>query len=152
MVCTPSRFKGARLLILFVVPLWFVASALVGGRSSNGDSSAGPIPSSQFEVKTGAKPTVVPAANTFQFSSAGYSANEGDGIATITVTRSGDTSTAATVDYASSDGTASERSDYTTALGTLRFAAGEASKTFIVLIIDDASVENNESINLTLSN
>ena len=61
-------------------------------------------------------------------------------------------SSAVTLDYATSDGTASERSDYTAALGTLRFAAGETSKSFLVLITDDQSVEGNETVNLTLSN
>src|SRR5215831_19916312 len=92
------------------------------------------------------------SVSTFQFSSSNYSVGEGGGSAVITVTRSGDTSSPATVDYATSDGTASERSDYTIALGTLRFGAGDTSKSFLVLIIDDLSVENSETVNLTLSN
>jgi aldose sugar dehydrogenase len=71
---------------------------------------------------------------------------------TIRVVRLGDTSEAATVDYATSDGTATERSDYTTARGTLRFAAGETEKTFDVSVNDDAFQEPDETFNLTLSN
>jgi len=93
-----------------------------------------------------------PAGAVLQFSSPSYLAGEAGGSAIITVTRSADTTGAVTVDYATSDGTASERSDYTTALGRLRFAAGETSKSFPVLITDDLSVEGNETVNLTLSN
>ena len=71
---------------------------------------------------------------------------------TITVNRIGDTSGAATVDYITSDITATERKDYIKALGTLRFAAGETSKSFALLINEDSFVEGNETFNLTLSN
>lgn len=89
---------------------------------------------------------------TVQFSSATYNAGEGSGSATITVTRAGDTSSTSTVDFASSDGTALQSQDYTVASGTLNFAAGDVSKTFTVLLVDDVFVESDEIVNLTLSN
>ena len=66
--------------------------------------------------------------------------------------RIGDASNPASVDYSTSDGTASERRDYITALGTLNFGAGETTKSFIVLINSDAYVEGTETFNVTLSN
>jgi hypothetical protein len=111
--------------------------------------------------------TVIPLDAVIRFSEADYSVAEGAGFKTITVERTGDTSQAVTVDYASSDhslvadfvpctaagaGLASSRCDFTTALGTLRFAAGESSKTFDVLISEDNYPEGTETLELTLSN
>ncbi len=89
---------------------------------------------------------------TLQFAAPQFDVAESDGLATITVTRIGDTLGALSVDYATSDGTAEQRSDYTTATGTLLFAPNESSKTFTVLITDDAYQEANETVLLTLSN
>ena len=93
-----------------------------------------------------------PATNTVQFSAANYTVNENGIVATITVTRTGSTSGAATVEYATRNGTATDKGDYTPALGTLRFNPGDASKTFTVSIIDDAFIEPDEIVNLTLRN
>jgi Calx-beta domain/Domain of unknown function (DUF4214) len=72
--------------------------------------------------------------------------------AQITITRIGDASGTGTVDFATSDSTALQKSDYTKVSGTLSFGNGETSKTFRVLISEDAFVEGNESLTLTLSN
>ena len=91
-------------------------------------------------------------ASRLQFSAPAYNVNESDGSATITVTRSGTTVNAAAVDYVTSDGTARQRTDYTTSSGTLNFAAGEMSKSFTILITDNAFVDGSRTINLTLNN
>ncbi|HXM33897.1 MAG TPA: Calx-beta domain-containing protein, partial [Pyrinomonadaceae bacterium] len=89
---------------------------------------------------------------TAHFSASSYSVNEGDRSAIITVTRSGDTSVASTVDYATSDGTAQQRTRYTTTSGSLSFAPGELSKSFNVLVTDNAYVDGAQTVTLTLSN
>ena len=94
---------------------------------------------------------VAQAASTVQFGAPGFAAGEGEGAATVTVTRTGDTSGAASVRYTTLDGTASARSDYTTAIGVLRFAPGETSKSLQVLLTDDVLVEGAESLTLFLS-
>lgn len=93
-----------------------------------------------------------PVSGTLAFSNATYSVAENGGSALITVNRSGGSSGSVTVNYASSNGTASAGSDYTAVSGTLTFASGVASQTFSVPIIDDAVAESNETVNLTLSN
>ena len=97
-----------------------------------------------------------PAAALVGLSSATYSVGEGDGALDVTVTRTGDTSQAATVNFAtyatSETGAASPLNDFVPALGTLKFAVGEASKTFSVLIVDDVYVEGDETFNILLSN
>ena len=57
-----------------------------------------------------------------------------------------------TVDYATSDGTATAEDDYTSTSGTLTFDAGETSKTVSVTVIDDTVEDNGETFTLTLSN
>ncbi|HEV2861316.1 MAG TPA: Calx-beta domain-containing protein [Pyrinomonadaceae bacterium] len=101
------------------------------------------------------------APPSFQFSASQYSVQESGGAATVTVTRAGDLSAPASVDYkthrSNNTRSASDRSDYTTAAGTLRFAAGEGFKTFKVLVTDDAYAERDpkfgdEFIDLALLN
>lgn len=94
----------------------------------------------------------LPATSAFDFSSSTYSVNEGDGSIAITVSRNGDASAPATVDYATSDGTAVQKRKYTIAEGTLAFGAGETSKTFTVLITDGLYVEGDQTVNLSLRN
>ncbi|HEY0385353.1 MAG TPA: Calx-beta domain-containing protein [Pyrinomonadaceae bacterium] len=88
-----------------------------------------------------------------QFSSSSYFVGEGDGSALINVTRTGDTTSAVSVSYFTSDaGVATQKSDYTLAAGTLQFAPGETSKTFRVLITDNAYVQGTHTLFLQLSN
>lgn len=101
-----------------------------------------------------------------KLSTANYSVKEGDasGVAEITVTRIGDETAAFTVDYTTGDQSgitpcqnnngdiASERCDYVTAVGTLRFAAGETTKTIKIPITDDAYTEAGEKFTITLRN
>src|SRR5207244_13035205 len=89
-----------------------------------------------------------------QFSSATYTVNEGvlSGKAAIKVTRSGGSASGVTVNYSTSDGTATAGSDYTATSGTLTFGAGVTSKTFAIPIVKDTLNESDETVNLTLSN
>ncbi|MDQ6653184.1 MAG: DUF4214 domain-containing protein, partial [Acidobacteriota bacterium] len=101
----------------------------------------------------------------FRFSAATYSVNENDGHAILTVTRKGDTSSPASVNYQTVDlpnqircddttsrpGVAFARCDYATTVDTLTFAPGDIAKTFTVPIINDAHVEPPEAVQIILT-
>ncbi|MFN2456251.1 MAG: Calx-beta domain-containing protein [Pyrinomonadaceae bacterium] len=87
-----------------------------------------------------------------QFGAPAYSVVENSGRARITVTRTGNTESQATIAYATANGTAIAGVDYIPTSGTLRFGVGENSKSFEVRIIDDAISEPDETLTLTLSN
>ena len=86
------------------------------------------------------------------FYSASYIVGEASGTAWITVQRAGNTNRAVTVDFATSDGTAIAGSDYVMTTGTLVFAMGQLTNSFVVPILNDWLTEGSESVNLTLSN
>ncbi len=58
---------------------------------------------------------------------------------------------AVSVRYATSDGTATAGADYVATSGVLRFAPGETAKTVSVPVLDDAHDEGSETLTLTLS-
>ncbi len=93
-----------------------------------------------------------PASATIQFSLPAYGAYENFGWVEIAVTRLGDLSGEASVDFATSGGTASPRSDYIPISAYVRFAPGEGEKKILIPIIDNVYVQGNRTVNLTLSN
>ncbi|HEV7398512.1 MAG TPA: Calx-beta domain-containing protein [Pyrinomonadaceae bacterium] len=97
----------------------------------------------------GATTTVLNQA--LQFSSINNSVSEGNGSATLTVSRICDTSGIAKVNYSTSDGTGKQRTDYITSAGTLTFAPGESSKSITVLLVDNAYIDGNRTVNIDLT-
>ncbi|HWS90299.1 MAG TPA: choice-of-anchor Q domain-containing protein [Pyrinomonadaceae bacterium] len=106
-----------------------------------------------------------PTGGVIEFESAAYDVAEGGSI-TVKVKRAVQTGLPAEVDYTTDDGStpsvavpcsatagqALDRCDYTKALGTLRFAAGETEKTFTLLVGQDSYAEGLETFQLKLSN
>ena len=91
---------------------------------------------------------------TVQFSPTTYSADEGDGSATINVVLGGATSALTiTVDYATTiSGTATADGDYIAISGTLTFTPGVTSQSFSLTILPDSLDEVDETVVLILSN
>jgi hypothetical protein len=101
-------------------------------------------------------------APSVQFSSGSYTVNEGEGRVNITLTRTGDATSSASVNFVTNDnagltncniinGTASPRCDYENTIGAVSFAAGESSKAFSVAIVDDAYHEGDETFTIGLN-
>jgi ribosomal protein L35AE/L33A len=99
-------------------------------------------------------PLAQTAAQTVQFDSATYSVDEYAGTVTITVTISEVPDDTITVDYSTSDGSATAPGDYIAINSdTLRWELlDDPAKTFTVTINDNAEIEGSEIFNLTLSN
>ena len=71
---------------------------------------------------------------------------------TFTATRSGDTSSAITIDYATIDGTATVADgDYAYTSGWLAFGVGETTKTISVTVYGDSVAEYNETFGVRLT-
>ena len=87
-----------------------------------------------------------------QLSAATYSVGEGGGSLLVTVDRVGGSVGAVSVDYSTSDGTATAGSDYTAANGTLDFADALLSASFSVVITSDSVYEADEDFASHLSN
>ncbi|MBV8855979.1 MAG: hypothetical protein JOZ02_03370 [Acidobacteria bacterium] len=140
-----------------VLPAPTVTTALLRfddgcGDTDNNISDFGPLAPNPRNTSSPARLCNLAApASTFQFEAAANTVAENSRFAEIFVTRTGDASGAASVQYATGDETASERSDYTTALDTLSFAPGETRKSFRVLITDDERDENDETLTLSLN-
>ncbi|MGK2931670.1 MAG: DUF4394 domain-containing protein [Solirubrobacterales bacterium] len=88
---------------------------------------------------------IVPAS-TFNFANQVTSIDERAGTATIVVTRSGPLNRAATVDYTSTGGGATDGS------GTLTFPVGESRQTFDVAFADQPAEGPDRTVDLTLTN
>ena len=124
-----------------------------GGTANGGvDTSA----SQTFSI------VINPAAGVISFASASSNTTESSGSVTVTVKRTGTFTKPATIDYVTSadngspcsnaSGVATPKCDFTAALGTLSFAAGEDTKTITILISQDAFVEGPETLTVSLSN
>ena len=136
-VCTDALFEGDETVGL-------VLTNPVGGALGTPNSATLTITDNEVQ----------PAV---QFNSATYTVGEGGGSATVTVTRTGATDNVVSVNYATSNGTATggaacaAGTDYDSTSGTLNFAAGDTSKTFTVAICEDVLAEGDETVNLTLT-
>jgi len=95
-----------------------------------------------------------PAANLPSLSIANASATEGDSgtrSMTFEVTLSTSSPEIVTVEYSTSDGSATAGFDYQASTGNIQFAAGDTLQTISVTILGDTDVEASETLMVTMS-
>jgi uncharacterized delta-60 repeat protein len=91
-------------------------------------------------------------AGTLQFTQSSYTTRETDEPPTVKVTRTGGTSGVVSALFTTSDGTATEGTDYDGVAATVFFADGDDEpRTVQIPITEDSLTESNETVKLTLS-
>jgi CSLREA domain-containing protein len=106
---------------------------------------------SSFSDWTLAEPGAV-QPGTIEFSGVPVNINENLGPLSVSVFRTGGSDGAVSVQYATTDGTATAGNDYTAQTGTLNWASGDTSaKTITIPINDDSTYEDNETFTVNLS-
>ena len=100
---------------------------------------------------TGAVWTFTTTLDEVRFASATNSVAENGGSVQITVVRENPAGGALSVQYATTNGTATAGIDYAAVSGTLTFAPGVLSTNFLIPILDDNLGEGNETVQLRLS-
>ncbi|MCU0565870.1 MAG: hypothetical protein MUF49_04665 [Oculatellaceae cyanobacterium Prado106] len=107
--------------------------------------------SRRLSNRYGARSSLTPT--TVSLSDAIYRVNEGVGNATITVTRSGNTSGSTTVSYLTGGNTAKSGQDYIgVSRSTLTFNPGETSKAITIPILQDSNFETAEIFRIAIRN
>ena len=139
----------------FTVPV--VEDLLVEGSETVGLflTNAGPIGIAVMGGFTNATLTIVDndfGVGVLGFASTNFSVFENVGLATVVVSRTNGSSGAVSVSFATLDGqgNATAGVDYLSTNGVLTLADGESSKAFAVRVLDDASVEGNETLAMVL--
>ena len=93
------------------------------------------------------------AAPAFSFSEASTNVSEGAGTASLSVTRTGNTTFSSSVTVSTKDGSAASGDDYSATTQTLTFAPNDPpTKTISIPIVEDSVNEATESFTATLSN
>jgi hypothetical protein len=110
-----------------------------------------PRASSSSSASTTGATSSSPTTAVLSWSALQYGALENGGSLTITVVRSGITTTAAEASYTTVDGTARSGTDYASTSGKVTFAANETTKTFTIALVDNGSIEGNRTLSLQLS-
>ncbi len=108
-------------------------------------------PKTSSSSSAGASSSSPAAATMLNLSASEYAVME-DGLSlVVNVVRSGVTTGVTEVTYSTSDGTAKSGSEYSFTSGKLTFNAGETSKSIVIPVNDNTSVDGSHTFNINLS-
>ena len=113
---------------------------------------AGPLSVSGFSGRSLSSANIVTDLDAVLSVTDAQIGEDSDAVLSFSVTLNPAQTGTVTVDYATSDGTATAGSDYVSTSGTLIFTPGETGKTVLVPVLKDEHSEGNETLALTLSN
>ena len=113
----------------------FYGTTSAGGLNNQGSGTA-------FQLNLRALPAV---PGTLAFSADGTNVDEGAGLATLTVTRTGGSTGAVSVGYTTADGTARAGVDFLAVSGKLAWAAGDTAPKQIKVPITDGNLSDNST-------
>ncbi|HYC89061.1 MAG TPA: M36 family metallopeptidase [Thermoanaerobaculia bacterium] len=128
----------------------FTTSALAGGSHTINATYAG---TSTYASSANALSQNIVTGSTIAFNPIEYWKFEDGGTVTLTVTRTGGNTTgAASVQYATASGTALSGIRFAADSGTIHFAGGETSKLLTITLLDTSAIEGKQTFTVTLSN
>ncbi len=162
MICDPSvagtvirhaeSFKAGTARLAFVVPTNTAGKLLkVKVTIKVGSQSATRVSTFRILPVVANVPVVVSPSVSIDDVSA-VEGNSGTTVMSFPVTLSAASTKSVSVNYATSNGTATAPADYAAASGTIRFAPGETSKPIQVAVVGDTSYEPSETFTVALSN
>jgi parallel beta-helix repeat protein len=125
-----------------------LAAGTAAGQFITATATTSVVPTATSELSNA---IAAQAIGSLHLNASAYGAFE-NGTVTITVVRTGGTFGAVSVDYATSNGTATAGADYTASGGTLIFSDGQTTADFTVPILTDTLSEGSETFQVTLSN
>ncbi len=148
-------FANGETSITVTVPI--VNDAIAESNETINLTLANPQGGATLGTQTTAVLTIIdndqPKPGTLAFSQSSFTVNEdGTPVAVVTVTRTGGSDGAVSATVNLTNGSAIAPNDYNNTPITVSFAEGETSKTVTIPITNDALVEGNETINLSLTN
>jgi uncharacterized repeat protein (TIGR01451 family) len=147
------KFADGETLKTFSVPL--IHDNLVTGNKSFSVVLSNPVSaigtSIQLSENYSALVVMVDADNSFSFGTNSYTVAESGTNVLITVIRSGSSLRSNVVYFATSDGTAGAGTKYIATNGALVFQSGDVTKSFVVPIINNTTVEGDTYFNVGLS-